>query len=312
MVKIRLLGELGEKFGREFDLEISTPREAIKAIGYQIDGFFDYLISSAEHGVGYRVIVPASIEGLLENQLEDRFSGGYLTISPEIAQGGAVGRILLGVILIGVSFFLPGAILGISSLTIGLAGAALVLGGIATLLTPREEPKSSGQTTFGAFQSDGTSQGKCMPLRYGEGWCQLLRISGRITVNATETTTPSISTPPTDTSPISFNPDLFVRSVTLRVTSETYDIRFANRWVPANWFRSSTDYLEYWDGSSLWRLDLVLPTFAPESQINITSLDRIGYSINLLRLREYSASRSLITDATYSTDPPLVQFYEGQ
>lgn len=183
MVTVRLLGALGDRFGKEFELEITTPREAIRAIGYQIDGFFSYLVESAQNGIGYRVIPPAIPDGILETELENRFEGDILIIAPEIAQGGAVARIILGVALIGLSFFMPAAFLGISSLTVGLLGASLVYGGIAQLLTP--PPPGLGSATFGAFQDRSASQGKCMPLRYGEGWCVPLRMSGRIIISNT-------------------------------------------------------------------------------------------------------------------------------
>lgn len=36
---IKLYGVLGQKFGHQFKLDVASPREAIRALSAQIDGF---------------------------------------------------------------------------------------------------------------------------------------------------------------------------------------------------------------------------------------------------------------------------------
>ena len=48
MVNVCLLGKLGDLFGREWQLDIRSPIEAIRAINAQIDGFALSLIHISE------------------------------------------------------------------------------------------------------------------------------------------------------------------------------------------------------------------------------------------------------------------------
>ena len=55
--KVRLEGELGEKFGEIWNLNVQTPHEAIRAIECQTKGFRKHIIDNAEKGIGYEVII---------------------------------------------------------------------------------------------------------------------------------------------------------------------------------------------------------------------------------------------------------------
>jgi predicted phage tail protein len=161
LVKITLLGHLGQVFGKEWSLSVRSPVEAIRAIAAQSPGFVDYLNTEQ----AYEVIVDNGDDFVLDSRIQQS-----MTICPHIAGSGAVGRIILGVALLGASLLIPGAILGVSSTTIGLFGASMILGGITQLLSPQEQNDSEGKESF-LYDASGVSravQGAPVPLLYGD------------------------------------------------------------------------------------------------------------------------------------------------
>ena len=55
--RINLEGELGEKFGKVWHLNVKSPAEAVRAIDAQRKGFRKYFLDTGEKGIGYEVIV---------------------------------------------------------------------------------------------------------------------------------------------------------------------------------------------------------------------------------------------------------------
>jgi len=178
-VKVKLLGELGRKYGRFYEFMALNPREVISALSNQIDGFRDYLRGAHEKGVFFK-LVTADSEGIDYN--ECMMPCDTLVIAPVITGAGgsgmSIGKILLGAVLIGLAF-IPGigtaiAASGAASFTaVGSAlfgiGGALLFGGIAELLTPTpKQPKETEQSFLFDRAVDLTSQGFPIPLLYGE------------------------------------------------------------------------------------------------------------------------------------------------
>ena len=54
---IRLEGELGDKFGEIWKLNVSTPAEAVRAIDSQRKGFRKHFLDTHNAGMGYDVII---------------------------------------------------------------------------------------------------------------------------------------------------------------------------------------------------------------------------------------------------------------
>ena len=176
LVTVKLIGVLGKLFGYEWSLDIRNPAEAIRAIAAQVDGFAEYLESSNNKGLVYRVTVDE------EDIDEQRFYHPIrqsLSIAPVIAGAGAIGRILAGVLLVGLAFVLPGIGLGFAASTIGAFGVSLISGGIVELLSPQSDDKNTDQ---GSFLSDGAQltrayQGQPVPVLFGERFIQPIPIS---------------------------------------------------------------------------------------------------------------------------------------
>lgn len=187
MVEVKLLGELGRRFGRSYRFMVRSPREVISALANQLDGFKEYFFEAHENGVGFKLINDdpqgMDYEGVL-------MSCNRLVIAPMITgAGGNVGRILLGAALIGLAFIpgvgafaagsakvLAGTATAGSLTSVGTAlfalGASMVLTGIAGLLTPPVQTPGSDSEKKDSFMFDRavelTTQGYPIPVLYGE------------------------------------------------------------------------------------------------------------------------------------------------
>lgn len=182
LVEVRLLGELGRKFGRKFSFMASSPRDIMSALCNQLEGFKEYMVAAHERGVGFRVVDDKS-EGMdYENLLMpcNRF-----ILAPIVTGGGTVGRILLGVALVALSFVsFGGAFAGFAAATATKAagfsigsgilfqlGLGLVLTGVASLLTPQVSTPQRDTERKDSFLFDKatelTTQGQPIPVLYG-------------------------------------------------------------------------------------------------------------------------------------------------
>ena len=182
MVEVKLLGELGKRFGRKHRFMAHSPRDIFSALSNQLEGFKDYFCNAHEKGIGFK-LVDGDPDGM---DYENVVMGcRRLIIAPVVSGGGAAGRILLGVALVALAF-IPGvgtataaAIAAgtakagftfVGSLLFSL-GTSMVLTGVAQLLTPTPDAakESERQDSF-LFDraSDLTVQGQPVPLLYGK------------------------------------------------------------------------------------------------------------------------------------------------
>jgi predicted phage tail protein len=185
LIQVKLLGELGRRFGRNYEFDASSPKEIMSALSHQLKGFREYMINAHADGMGFR-LVDEDPEGM---SYEEVMMGcKRLIIAPIVSGAGAIGRILLGAALIGVAIVSGGAgfagLAFASQVTAGAAGAtagaiaalagnigiALVLSGVAQLLSP--SPKTPGDTEKkDSFLFDNatetSNQGLPVPLLYG-------------------------------------------------------------------------------------------------------------------------------------------------
>ena len=184
MVEVKLLGELGKRFGRKHRFMAHSARDIFSALSNQLEGFKDYFCNAHEKGIGFKLI-DGDPDGMdYENVL---MGCRRLIIAPVVSGGGAIGRILIGVALIALSFgvasIAAGAALAGSLSGFGLqalafvtqaglyAGIAMTVTGVAQLLTPT--PKAAKETERqDSFlfdrASDLTVQGQPVPILYGK------------------------------------------------------------------------------------------------------------------------------------------------
>ena len=102
MTHVKLMGELGEKFGTDWHMATSSFRDIFKLIDCQTEGFRDYIRESADKGIDFNII-----NG--EDLLEDGYSvilekpQDLVIITPTAA--GAGGSDVLKVIVGAILFF---------------------------------------------------------------------------------------------------------------------------------------------------------------------------------------------------------------
>ncbi|GAB5100491.1 phage tail protein [Caballeronia sp. HLA56] len=165
---IRLYGSLGAKFGREHQYVVHSPRDALRALGAMIPGFWQALYRSDSQGVRYAVFVGQ--RNVTEAELDLLGGAEPIRIAPVLA-GSKVGGILqtiAGVTLAAAGaasmFFAPGNPYGLDMM---LMGGSLALGGIAQMLSPQTPtPQAKNHHGMPGIQNV-SGQGGPVPLLYG-------------------------------------------------------------------------------------------------------------------------------------------------
>ena len=168
--KIELHGVLAEKFGKFFELDVDSPREACEALSYQIPGFRKFMKTAHDSGLFFAVYNDDNNIG--PEEIEQQTGASIIRIVPKIIGSGGdslgILQVVAGVALIGLSFtpFGAGWAMG--------AGIGVLVGGAATLLmpTPKIDPQDPSENKpnygyGGAVTSVKT--GNCVPLQYGRG-----------------------------------------------------------------------------------------------------------------------------------------------
>ena len=206
MKVVKVYGARRKLLGQcRFELDVSTPAQAIKALCVNFPSLEQWLIDSEKDGVAYRVTVgkQKATEQDVSPLLLPFGEREVFSITPVItgAGNGGLGSVLLGVALIGVSLAFPGgglfggtvfgflggpaASAGILT-TVGTAlsyvGAALVLGGVAQMLSPTAKPPSFEEAqkldsfTFSGIVNVGR-QGTPVPIVLGRAYAGSVVVS---------------------------------------------------------------------------------------------------------------------------------------
>jgi predicted phage tail protein len=171
--KIRLYGQLAKFVGhRVLEADVATAAEAVRFLLANWPELERHM--SDQH---YRVHTGG--DDLALEELHNPASGD-IKIIPVIAGAGALGRILIGALLIAGAFFTGGATIGLLGLAapvavssvLGYIGATLILGGVAQLLTPTpktntEEGDPRKSFSFSGIQNTSRA-GLPVPVVYGE------------------------------------------------------------------------------------------------------------------------------------------------
>ena len=196
MKVVKVYGALKERLGGQgtFELDVFNAAEAIKALCSNFTGLDKWLIDSGEDGIAYKVLLGEKEVGEdnFENLLYPWSERDVFHITPVLSGSGGrgFGRILVGAAMVGLAFASGGASLAWTATVPGVTpavfagisggflaktavymGAALVLGGIADMLTPvpKAPPEANKLQSFsfsGIEQT--TSQGGPVPIVYGK------------------------------------------------------------------------------------------------------------------------------------------------
>lgn len=181
LVKIKLYGHL-RRFGREFELMVKSPAEAIHALGVMLPGFKHYLETAEHKGMTFAIF-----NGRRNISAEELALGAKPEIRLAPVYGGRKNggglQTVIGAILIAVAmFYSAGTAAGaMGAFTAGgavgtaaMVGVSLVIGGVMQMLTPTvgglKDSSSSENTAAYAFGGpvNTTAQGTPVGLLYGE------------------------------------------------------------------------------------------------------------------------------------------------
>lgn len=172
---IRLHGVLGERFGKEFYLDIDTIREATYALGCQIKEFKQFMLEADQKGLKFAVFTDKvdKASNVSEEGIDNYTGASVIHILPIVQGAGGDGgffQVIAGAVLIGLSFV---PFLAPISPYLMSAGIGLMIGGAASLLMPT--PDVEGKDPDGNKPSNGfggavttVAQGNPVPVLYGE------------------------------------------------------------------------------------------------------------------------------------------------
>ena len=189
--KVKLYGKLGERFGKEWELDVNNVREATKAIAANRPDFYREFVSSHERGIGYHVMI--GDEYVKDYQGCEVPTGKQeIKIIPVIigAKNKGLTMILLGALIItgigmyGLAYAGAGGVMGaadaialgmsqmgtMGSLAMKFAGS-LILSGIGAMLAPTPKPivrKDEPENYAFNGPVNTTQQGVPVPLCYGK------------------------------------------------------------------------------------------------------------------------------------------------
>lgn len=180
MRKIYLHGELGKRFGYEFDLEVETAAEAVRALCVNFQGF-ELAVRSGEFHVVRGKDIDEGRDLDAEMCATFRLGKAPLHIAPVIAgsKRGGVLKIVLGVALVGAAFALSGGALTtaigstgfLSTVTYGnmaMLGVAMAVAGVSQMLAPEEKEGKKEDSYLLSGPGNTYDQGGAIPLVYGD------------------------------------------------------------------------------------------------------------------------------------------------
>lgn len=186
MKTIRVFGDLAKRLGqRVFKAKVSSAAEAVRFLVANFPWLEAYMRERL-----YKVFVN-TYNLALENLQEPVSSIEEILICPVIEGAGAVGRIIVGAVLIVAAFFTFGVTLFFGVTLGGLlftVGAALLLGGISELLAPKVADMGKDSEEIESYNFSGlvntSRQGVPVPVCYGEVVTGSVVISAGITVGS--------------------------------------------------------------------------------------------------------------------------------
>lgn len=199
MTHVKLMGEIGEKFGSEWDMNVSNFRDMFRLIECQTEGFGQYLIECADKGINFTI---QNGEDLVEGTLDAMICSvkDTVIITPVAAGAGIKDalKVIVGAILLyyGAEFILQfdwareAAATGEAAATaetvttsasasqqlstagilatrgVQMLGTTLAMDGVTGYLTP-QSPSEAGKSYLYDGPENNVLQGAPVPLLYG-------------------------------------------------------------------------------------------------------------------------------------------------
>jgi len=187
--KVYLEGEIADRYGSEFEMDVSTFGEAIRCFEANFSDFKNYLVQCHEKGIGFTCQVGEKKINEEDELLYEYEEGDMVISAVPAGSKSAISKIITGIILIIIGYLIINnpttwgptiAIGGKSVSVIGLTAMAiginLTMMGIQQMLMPDPSVDSPDQDESYLFQGAGQTilEGDPVPILYGR-----LRVPGR-------------------------------------------------------------------------------------------------------------------------------------
>ena len=179
--KVKLYGELAERYGKDWSLDINSPKEAVRALIANNPDFAQFVGTSQDRGVGYKISVGGTYLDDPVNEIYNPSGRQEIKIIPVVLGAknkDAMRKIIIGAVLILGGMYLggvAGGMTGAKATAVAFAGTAavevgkaMVIGGVGMLLAPT--PKDVEETDNYSFNGpvNTVKQGIPVPICYGQ------------------------------------------------------------------------------------------------------------------------------------------------
>lgn len=179
MRTVHLYGSLGEQFGNQFRLDVSSLAETAQALGCQIPGFR----AAFERGIYSVTCGPSQDEGLEldESLIKFGLPAGDIHIVPVPqgsggAQGRGAGKLIAGVLVAAATSWMGGPAILVS------LGVSTALAGVSSLLSPKKKDEKQRKSYMFDSVDNNIDQGDPVPVAIGRCMVSGLPISTGVTV----------------------------------------------------------------------------------------------------------------------------------
>ena len=200
--KVYLEGEIAEKFGTEFSMDVSTFREALSCFETNLENFREYLLECHEKGIGFTCAVEGNPLETDEELFLQYPEGSFTIVAIPAGSNSGIGKIFAAIAIVALVIWTGGQALALANASAAAAGSAttafsvgaaiaatgplglamlgvavnLAIAGIQQLMAPDPSVDGVQQDESYLFQGSGQTilEGDPVPILYGQ-----LRIPGR-------------------------------------------------------------------------------------------------------------------------------------
>lgn len=158
MTHVKLMGEMGEKFGSEWECVDTNVRDIMKCINIQTEGLQEYLLDCHMKNIEFSI---QSGDTLIEEfpELYLNVARDELIITPIPAGSGkGLGKLITGLLLLAAFLFMPGlgAAMTTGGTTVGATGASLGLGQAGAYMSLTTSGIATGTSVSSALAAGAT------------------------------------------------------------------------------------------------------------------------------------------------------------
>lgn len=178
IIKIKLSGSLGRRFGVFHEFAVGSWMEFIRAASGQIQGFKEYMQSPVGCRMQYAIVVDGKSINIHDDRTWQCSREIRIIPIPTGSKNAGLFQVVVGAAIMAAAFFTGGAsiaAMGAFASSAFMAGGAMVLGGVMQMISPQQgganmEIQSSKNRPSYAFGGavNTTAAGYPVPLPYGE------------------------------------------------------------------------------------------------------------------------------------------------